>query len=216
MHVYIDIETLPAFWSESEIDANAQKSVPGNYTKPDTIAKWITDNRDELHHRTALDGFHARLLAIGVAIEDEQPIVLYNEAGTADGAVAILAQFAEMLPRGEGTTLIGHNVLGFDLPMLRRFVWRYGQGSNALHVLSGRLAVRRGPQVVDTQEVWAGTERGRYYRLDDVARAVGLTGKEGMSGADVYPAWLAGEHARIRDYCANDVDLTRAVYWRLF
>jgi hypothetical protein len=216
MHVYIDIETLPAAWSDAEIDAHAAKSVPGNYTKPDSITKWIAENRAELHARTALDGFHARLLAVGVAIEDEDPVVLYTEAGSDTGALGVLEELSRIVPRGDGVTWVGHNILGFDLPMLRRCCWRYGQGSNAAHVLSGRLAVRRSPQVVDTQEVWAGTERGRYYRLDDVARAVGLQGKGGMSGADVYPAWVAGEHERIRSYCAADVALTRAVYWRLF
>jgi hypothetical protein len=52
-------------------------------------------------------------------------------------------------------------------------------------------------------------------KLADIAEFLGVGEKaEGLSGSEIYPAWLAGEHDRIRRYCAQDVELTRAIYRR--
>jgi hypothetical protein len=44
---------------------------------------------------------------------------------------------------------------------------------------------------------------------------LGLKGKDGFCGVDVYPAWLNGEYQRIAEYCEDDVSLTREIYKRL-
>ena len=66
--LYLDIETLPVDWSDEQIDAHALASVPGNYTKPDSIAKWVEEHRLEQWSRTALDWRYARICAIGLKL----------------------------------------------------------------------------------------------------------------------------------------------------
>jgi hypothetical protein len=38
---------------------------------------------------------------------------------------------------------------------------------------------------------------------------------DGLSGADVYPLFLAGHHTEIADYCAQDVRATQDIYRRI-
>lgn len=55
--------------------------------------------------------------------------------------------------------------------------------------------------------------RGAGEGLDEWAQFFGLDGKtEGMGGSEVYPAFLAGEHDKIKQYCAQDVATTAAIY----
>ena len=69
-YIYIDIETVPAQGlAPHEITAIVEKKVPKNYSKPESIRKWITDNRENVYHRTGLDPMLGRLLCIGVAVE---------------------------------------------------------------------------------------------------------------------------------------------------
>jgi predicted PolB exonuclease-like 3'-5' exonuclease len=51
--------------------------------------------------------------------------------------------------------------------------------------------------------------------LDRLCRVLGLEGKTGMSGADVWPAVQAGKMDEIASYCRHDVAITRSVYKRL-
>ncbi len=51
-------------------------------------------------------------------------------------------------------------------------------------------------------------------RLDDVATMLGLPGKMGMSGGQVWERFQAGDIAGIRDYCETDVLNTFLVYLR--
>jgi hypothetical protein len=53
-----------------------------------------------------------------------------------------------------------------------------------------------------------------YGRLDDIAMLMGLPGKIGMNGNDVWPTYLKGDIARIRQYCEIDVLNTYLLFLR--
>jgi predicted PolB exonuclease-like 3'-5' exonuclease len=55
--------------------------------------------------------------------------------------------------------------------------------------------------------------RGRAS-LDDVATLLGLPGKVGMHGSQVWDVYLEGGLSRIRNYCETDVLNTYLVYLR--
>jgi len=217
MFAYIDIETLPAAWSPDRIREHAASAVPANYTKHDTIAKWIDEHADEAWRRTALDSLHARILCIGVALEDEPVEVCYNEDGDDAGLHRLLSWLDERLRMaesdGSGVSLVGHNIAGFDLPMLLRSAWRLN------HPVASQLPRRpRDGRVVDTGELWRATDPapGRTS-LAKIATFLGLGEKaEGLDGSKVYDAWHAGEHDRIRRYCAADVELVREIHGRIW
>ena len=55
---------------------------------------------------------------------------------------------------------------------------------------------------------------GRLSKLDGVARAIGLPGKDGASGGDVHELWDAGRFSDVRNYCLTDVVQTAFVFLR--
>jgi DNA polymerase elongation subunit (family B) len=203
--LYIDIETLPAAWEDEQIDAHAAASVPGNYTKPESIAKWIEEHRLETWLRTALDWRHARICAIGVIVEighdvQERVVILLDEHGERKMLGELDAIFAQYAP----DTIVGHNVVGFDLPRL------HIAAARTLPSLARRLSEYRGHRhaVQDTMRLAMGAER---CRLGDLATALGLEGKSG-DGSQVYELWVEGRQDAIAAYCLQDVEVTRAVY----
>ncbi len=67
--------------------------------------------------------------------------------------------------------------------------------------------------VHDTMVEWAGS-RDRIS-LDRLCKVFGIEGKGDITGADVYPMYKEGRIDEISQYCAHDVDITRAVYKRM-
>ena len=207
--LYLDIETIPADWNDEQIDAHAKASVPGNYSKPESIAKWIEENRLEQWSRTALDWRHARICAIGMIVEIgrdvfERLCVTLDKAGEEE----MLRKCEYIIEQYKPDTIVGHNIVGFDLPRLHIAAAR-----NEVCGLSRRLAEYRGNRhaVVDTMRLAMGSER---CKLSDLAAALGLEGKSG-DGSQVHDMWLAGRKAEIAAYCLQDVEVTRSVYWSL-
>ena len=203
--LYIDIETLPAAWTDEQIDAHAASSVPGNYTKPESIAKWIEEHRVETWLRTALDWRHARICAIGVIVEighdvQERIVIMLDEHGERK----MLGELDAIMQQYAPDTIVGHNVVGFDLPRL------HIAAARTLPSLARRLSEYRGHRhaVQDTMRLAMGSER---CRLGDLATALGLEGKSG-DGSQVYELWVEGRQDAIAAYCLQDVEVTRAVY----
>jgi DNA polymerase elongation subunit (family B) len=203
--LYLDIETLPAAWEDDQIDAHAAASVPGNYTKPESIAKWIEEHRLEQWLRTALDWRHARICAIGVIVEighdvQERIVIMLDEHGERK----LLGELDAILVQYAPDTIVGHNVVGFDLPRL------HIAAARTLPSLARRLSEYRGHRhaVVDTMRLAMGAER---CRLGDLATALGLEGKSG-DGSQVYELWVEGRKDVLAAYCLQDVEVTRAVY----
>ena len=59
---------------------------------------------------------------------------------------------------------------------------------------------------------WAGA-RGTISQ-DNLAKALGLSGKGDFDGSMVAEAWANGEHAKIAQYCMADVETVRAIHRR--
>ncbi len=203
--LYIDIETLPAAWEDEQIDAHALASVPGNYTKPESIAKWVEEHRMEQWLRTALDWRYARICCIGVIVEighdvQERTVIMLDEHGERK----MLGELDAILVQYAPDTIVGHNVVGFDLPRL------HIAAARTLPSLARRLSEYRGHRhaVQDTMRLAMGAER---CRLGDLATALGLEGKSG-DGSQVYELWVEGRKDVLAAYCLQDVEVTRAVY----
>jgi len=203
--LYLDIETLPAAWTDEQVDAHALASVPGNYTKPESIAKWVEEHRMEQWLRTALDWRYARICCIGVIVEighdvQERTVIMLDEHGERK----MLGELDAILVQYAPDTIVGHNIVGFDLPRL------HIAAARTLPSLARRLCEYRGHRhaVQDTMRLAMGAER---CRLGDLATALGLEGKSG-DGSQVWDMWLAGSRDEIAAYCLQDVEVTRAVY----
>ncbi len=63
-------------------------------------------------------------------------------------------------------------------------------------------------------DVLSGFQGRARAALDDIATMLGFPGKMGMRGDQVWPAYLAGEIEKIRDYCETDALNTYLVFLR--
>jgi DEAD/DEAH box helicase domain-containing protein len=90
--------------------------------------------------------------------------------------------------------LIGYNIKGFDIPVMNAYY-------------AGDLT--KLPQLDMMEEVAKFT--GFRLKLDDLAHATLGVGKSG-SGLDAVKYWQAGELDKLRDYCLQDVKVTRQLY----
>lgn len=108
--------------------------------------------------------------------------------------------------------LVGHNILGFDLPFIFQRC--------LVHCISARPLVDLGEYrvrgVFDTMHHWWLGGR-RNVSLDDVAWALGIESSKTATaeGSKVFELYQAGKLAEIREYNLNDVRVTRKVYERM-
>lgn len=218
--IYLDIETLPSRDESIRDEIRARLKPPGTLKKSESIAEWWEVTApgvvEEEWLKTALDGTYGRLACIGYAVDDEPVVVTAGDDST-DAEAHLLRLFFDGMRAvssgnsGQRPVLVGHNHVGFDLP----FLWRRAVILGVRPPLWWPTPAVKpwSDQIFDTMLQWAG-QRGTIS-LDRLAKALGIAGKAGMSGADVWPAWQRGERQQIADYCADDVRITREIHRRM-
>lgn len=118
--------------------------------------------------------------------------------------------------------LVSWNGTGFDLPVLHyralkagvqaaRY-WETGDTDATFRYNNylGRFHWRH----IDLMDVLSGYQARGRVSLENVAMLLGLPGKMGFSGAQVWDAYLAGDIIGIRRYCETDVLNTYLIYLR--
>lgn len=216
MEIYLDIETLPTERADVIDMLASQIKPPATYKKPESIAQWLTENReselDSLVRKTALDGAFGRICCFGFAIDD-QPADTF--VGTETDILAGVSTLLNALNSDRYTTLIiGHNICGFDLRfLLQRYI------VNQLPVpflirYAANLKPWESEKIFDTMAQWAGV--GNRISLDKLCMALGVESpKEDLDGSKVFDYWKAGRIAEIAEYCKKDVEATRQVFRRM-
>ncbi len=112
----------------------------------------------------------------------------------------------------ESDEIVGHNVLGFDLPFIFQRCLINDICVPSL-VNLGEYNVRG---VFDTMHRWwLGGKRN--VSLDDIAWALGIESSKTatVEGSKVFDLYHSGRLAEIREYNLNDVRVTRKVYERM-
>jgi predicted PolB exonuclease-like 3'-5' exonuclease len=118
--------------------------------------------------------------------------------------------------------LVSWNGGGFDLPVLNyrglahgvqaSMFWETGDENRDFRY--NNYVSRYHSRHLDLMDVLAMYQPRNNAPLDEVAQLAGLPGKIGIGGAKVWEAWLAGEAARIRDYCEADTANTYLLFLR--
>jgi 3'-5' exonuclease len=212
---YFDIETVPAQDPAIRAECRAAITPPGNYSKPETIEKWLAENRDKMGDeawlKTSFDGGVGQCVCIAFAVGDG----IVHSYGVSDlsreSETKMLQDFFCALTDAGHVCLTGHNIVGFDIP----FLWKRAMVLN----VKPPFNFPRNPKpwselVCDTMLFWDATQRAGGS-MDRICRLLGIPGKDGFSGADVWPAIERGEFARVASYCAADVERTRLMHKRM-
>jgi hypothetical protein len=151
---------------------------------------------------------------LGVELPHSEYVFGIDEDGVEQDEKKSLLAFLELLKDFdcESDELVGHNLIGFDLPFIFQRC--------LVHCISAKplvdLSEFRVRGVFDTMHHWwLGAKR--FVSLDDVAWALGIESSKTATaeGSKVFELYQAGKLAEIREYNLNDVRVTRKVYERM-
>jgi hypothetical protein len=150
----------------------------------------------------------------GLTIEPSEFVFGIDTEGNEQDEKRTLQDFLSFMSNfdPEMDELVGHNIIGFDLP----FVFQRclaNSISTRPFVNLGEYNVRG---VFDTMHHWwLGAKR--HVSLDDIAWALGIESSKTaeVEGSKVFDLYQAGKLAQIREYNLNDVRVTRKVYERM-
>ena len=219
MKIFIDLETIQSQQVRiiNRLLANVKIQPPANYKKQETIDKWIEDNTqrimDEAISKTVFNGSYGEIVTVGYAVDDMPVHSLQRNADLDEHEILQrffdhLNMFCHEKNRIIDFTWVAHNA-DFDLPYLKKRCIINEVDTYGITIPTGRYDKR----IYCTMQQWAGF--GNRISMDDLAFILGIAGKQGMTGADVYPAWQAGEYEKIAEYCRHDVTVLREIYGRI-
>lgn len=213
-NIYLDIETIPSQqpWVSEYVESTVKH--PGNIKKAETIEKWNLEDRpgaiEEAMNKCSFDGAMNHIICIGIAIDDADPVcvVAENVAQEKD----IIKSFYDLIgssPASINNTYIGHNISGFDLRVIK-------QRSMVLGVKPNRgIPFDTKPWELNPYDTMVQWDNKNNAKLDKIARAFGIEGKNGIDGSIVYQMWKDKRFSEIAQYCKEDVIMTRNVYKKM-
>lgn len=199
-HIVFDIETVPQ--DEAKLLALAPEfTAAANLKDPEKIAASIAKKRADYLADAALNWKTAEVVLIGAGDDAE------IQSLTANTEKELIGNFLGMLAAalGDGVAVGGHNVKGFDLPMLvnRARVHGLKVPANVLTFWKGRP--QWADNIFDTLEILSFGKSFDGNGVDDVARVFGLPPKLGHGGE--FPTlWRADCQAAVA-YNRRDVEI---------
>ena len=226
----MDIETLTLPDFRERVGPQLEKSLKLGNMRLEQQQRYLEDivvEEERCYQLGSLSATSGRLLSIAVhegpvasldfgdveQRESERVFGIDEDGEEQDEKKALLA-FLEYMKAFDPDTdeLVGHNLLGFDLPFIFQRC--------LVHCISARPLVDLGEYrvrgVFDTMHHWwLGAKRN--VSLDDIAWALGIESSKTATaeGSKVFELYQAGKLAEIREYNLNDVRVTRKVYERM-
>jgi hypothetical protein len=166
-----------------------------------------------------------RVVAIACLLRERDQLRVWSLGAPGDGEGELVQRFYDGIDKYT-PQLVSWNGGGFDLPVLHyrglihgvaapRY-WDMGEGDFAdsrdfrYNNYIGRYHTRH----LDLMDLLSLYQARASVPLDQLARLLGLPGKVGLDGAQVWEAFRAGRIADIRGYCEADVLNTWLVYLR--
>ena len=162
-----------------------------------------------------------RIVAISCVLRSREGLKVWSLGEPGAPEEELIERFFDGIERFS-PDLVSWNGTGFDLPVLHyralragiqaaRY-WETGDGDASFRYNNylGRFHWRH----IDLMDVLSGYQARGRVSLENAAALLGLPGKLGFSGAQVWDAWLAGNIVGIRRYCETDVLNTYLIYLR--
>ena len=215
-NIFVDLETIPVQQEALKDVVRSKVTHPKTMKVEKTIAKWEAEQRPQAEEdailKTSFSPLFGEIIVIGFAIEDSKSFVVFRTKGESERSMLLRFWIIidNILKSNNSITWIGHNVTLFDIP----FLYNRCMINNVKPISLPRNPKPWSKQVFDTlYEVMGNNVAGGS--LDTISTILGLGGKDGMDGSQVWPEYQAGNIDKIADYCRNDVNLTREIYKRI-
>lgn len=165
---------------------------PKNLKDPEKIQAW----KDEQMGKLSLDFDLARIVCLAWTKDGRK-----LEGGIAQDETEEAALLTRFFAESRDATLVGYNILDFDVPLiLRRALY--------LNVPAPLLSVNRyrHDRIVDLMQVLSYDGKVTYRSLDFYVRRFGLAVPDDPhTGADVQALLSLGDWVNIKRHCAADV-----------
>jgi hypothetical protein len=226
----LDIETIPLPDFRERAARRLKRAIDRGRMREEQQQRYVEDQaaeEDRAFRSGSLAATSGRVLSIAVHIasipdakiegieqrESEYVFGIDEDAREVSEQQALTDFLALMRDfDAEVDEIIGHNVIGFDLP----FIFQRCLVNNIRFrpfVNLGEFNVRG---VYDTMHRWWLGARNRVA-LDDIAWALGIESSktDEVEGSRVFELYEAGRLSEIREYNLNDVRATRKVYERM-
>ena len=162
-----------------------------------------------------------QVVAISVVLRQADQLRVWSLGDVGSSEADIIRRFYEGIEKYT-PTLVTWNGSGFDLPVLHYRTLLHGisaprywdTGEHDRDFKWNNYLSRFHARHTDLMDVLSAYQVRATARLDDIALMLGLPGKLGMDGSQVWDAYQAGKLAEIRNYCETDVLNTYLVYLR--
>lgn len=233
--LFLDIETIPPTKAAGErlrlenalkVLSNGLKAEVLKYRakkQANGTSASVIDLPDEAFRRLSLTAEYGTILCIGVILEREGEILKRGVFGFDQATAKFHLDEAKTL-RGfwkliknfnvERDLVVGHNVMEFDLP----YIIKRSRIVGVAPSINLSFARYRSAPIYDTMREWSlWSNRDCFLSLAHLAELlnVGIGKSNGIDGSRVYDEFLLGNHQKIADYCLQDVEVARAVYYRM-
>lgn len=209
-----DIETIP------DIE-NAQKIYEITDLNEQDAWAIIKSKRLEKSGNDFMPHYLHKIIAISLVLQDSQQFKVWTIGNDGETEAEIISRFFMGLEKYQ-PTLVSWNGQGFDLPVLHYrallhriqapIYWEMGEHFSEFkwNNYSNRFHQRH----IDLMDTLSGFQNKAFAPLDELAQILGLPGKIGLHGSEVFPAYQEGKLQLICDYCESDVLNTCFLYFR--
>lgn len=210
-----DIETIP------DIATGRRLHNLDGLSDADIAKVMFHKRREETGESEFLRHHLHRIVAISVVLRREDQLRVWSLGDAKADEAELIKRFFEGIERYT-PTLVSWNGGGFDLPVLHYRALLHGiaaprywdTGDNDRDFKWNNYISRYHARHTDLMDVLAAYQPRASAPLDEIAQMLGLPGKLGMHGSEVWSQYLAGNIDSIRDYCETDVLNTFLIYLR--
>ncbi|NBS99776.1 MAG: 3'-5' exonuclease [Betaproteobacteria bacterium] len=218
-----DLETIPdasglrKAWSELPDDANKMTDLE--------LVSFVLQQREAQTGKSFLPLQFQRVIAIGCLFRAEREagevLQLRCLGDDASDEAKLIRDFFRIIDK-YSPQLVSWNGSGFDLPVLHYRALIHGlaaprywdMGEDDRDFKFNNYISRYHQRHTDLMDLLSLYNGRALAPLDQVAMLCGFPGKQGMSGAQVWPAFCEGRIDDIRHYCLTDVLNTWLVWCR--
>ncbi len=219
MNVFVfDIETVP------DVEAGRRIYDLGDLGDEDVAKIMFQKRREQTGDSDFLRLHLHRIVAISAVFRQGESFKVWSLGELESNEKELVQRFFDGVDKYT-PTLVSWNGGGFDLPVLHYRAMKHGvnaarywdMGEGDRDFKWNNYISRFHWRHIDVMDVIAGFQPRASAPLDQIAVMLGLPGKMGISGANVWDQYVNGNLVEIRNYCETDVLNTYLVYlhWEL-
>jgi hypothetical protein len=185
------------------------------------VAEMAFQQRRQLTGSDFIQHHLQRVVAISCVLREGDNFKVWSLGELEDDEGSLIQRFFDGIDKYT-PQLVSWNGGGFDLPVLHYRGLIHGvqcarywdMGEDDREFKWNNYISRYHTRHIDLMDLLAMYTGRANAPLDDLARLMGLPGKQGLDGSQVWEAYQQGRLSEIRNYCETDVVNTWLVYAR--